>query len=244
MSGLCFVPFCINIITKTYFPTCFSFFALFYFSALFFFALLPHLPPPAEKVTYCLQWWGAQWAPGGWCQLLWEPGEVLIRGTKRHQCVGGRLAPRVSRWAPRRGHRELKPEYCHQVMRKEHCLMQSWAAREWDQYLAKARLWPHTHLNTNKLTKFYPETQSHCSNCPTAVLQFGCGHYDNTSPHHSSEFTQAFFLLNCKQNKPAECRRSKLRKPVLTDNFKILFFPVELILRPQILGNLLFNFNP
>lgn len=110
-----------------------------------FSVLLPRLPPPAEKVTYCLQWWGAQWAPGGWCQLLWEPGEVLIRGTKRHQCVGGWLAPRVSRWAPRRGHRELKPHYCHQVMRKEHCLMQSWAAREWDQYLAKARLWP-THI--------------------------------------------------------------------------------------------------
>lgn len=46
----------------------FSLFLLFSFSPLI-----------AEKVTYCLQWWGAERAPGGWWELLRESGRELIR---------------------------------------------------------------------------------------------------------------------------------------------------------------------
>lgn len=43
-----------------------------YFLTLFSFCF-------TEKVTDRLQWWGAEWAPGGWREFLREPGRMLIK---------------------------------------------------------------------------------------------------------------------------------------------------------------------
>lgn len=88
------------------------------FLSIFTFSLSQPLPI-AEKVTYCLQWWGAERAPGGGRRLLGDTGRTLIRGCAFPVWVAARGEDGSGPRGAKRG------RHWHPVMQKRCCLMQS-----------------------------------------------------------------------------------------------------------------------